>query len=583
MAASNEPPRSVARLSGAAVLLVLSGAGAARGFPLIDTTTQGQGPVPAGAELAAPDAQDLQHQLQLANGLRAATGGGWVFQPRLDVEEMFTDNIYQVHSPRRWDVVNYIAPGISLAGDMPRIQVRLDYAPSLALYDRTGTLNALTQQLNGTASVTVVPELFYIDARALAGVQSRNGGIGGVGGLGTAGGNGLVTASNAGATTAGTGLNKQNEVQTTSAGISPYLVGRFGDWGNGRLGASLDVSRSNSVSGFTTLPLPTGGGSNSQSLVTTEQTGQFVSGDVLDDVQNTSSFDLTQSSTDAGQAGGTTAATALAASRASSSRQTLTDQVTYAFTHELSFFGSMGYENIRYSGANSTHTSGLTWRLGGTWVPNPDSSVTLSYGHQEGQDSFAADAHYALTARTVLNASYSNTLGTQLENLQRQLNQAAVANNGSLVNSQTGAPAVATNNAQAVQPGLYRFSTLEVGTQTLLDRDMISFAFTWSHQTATGNTAASNSSDVKTVSAQWVRQLWPDLTWSSMLSYSDQSATAALGGTGSTSIAGSAMLQYIISETVTGSLRYSFFERSGGAAIYSMYQNLVIVGITKTF
>src|SRR5690349_12903677 len=124
--------------------------------------------VPQGTELATPDVQALQHQMQLANGLVPPVGGGWTVMPYVDVQAMVTDNVLQAHQPRQWDLLTYLSPGIQLAGDMPRLQLTLDYAPGLSLYARTSSLNALTQQLNGVGLITVVPDLLFVDVRALA-------------------------------------------------------------------------------------------------------------------------------------------------------------------------------------------------------------------------------------------------------------------------------------------------------------------------------------------------------------------------------------------------------------------------------
>ena len=77
----------------------------------------------------SPDAQDLQNQLQLVNGLSAPAGGGWTIVPRIDWQEMLTDNALEENSPRQADLATFMSPGISIAGDMPRVQLTFDYAP----------------------------------------------------------------------------------------------------------------------------------------------------------------------------------------------------------------------------------------------------------------------------------------------------------------------------------------------------------------------------------------------------------------------------------------------------------------------
>ncbi len=264
-------------------------------FPLIDVTNQDQ--VPQGTELAAPDAQDLQHQLQIVNGLAAPAGGGWTFVPRIDVQELLTDNVEEQHSPRQADLVSYFAPGFSLAGDLPRLQVSLKYAPTLSIYTRTGSLDSLTNQLNGLATVTLMPDLAYVDVRALSGVHNLYGGLGGIGTIGAPAGAG-ATAQTAVPTLAGNsvGLNKMNEVQTTSFGISPYLLHDFGEWGTGKVGYSLGVTRSDTPSGFASAPLLTGG-INGQTLLSNEAMAHFATGDILEFLKNTIDLDTLQGRT----------------------------------------------------------------------------------------------------------------------------------------------------------------------------------------------------------------------------------------------------------------------------------------------
>jgi hypothetical protein len=42
-------------------------------------------------------------------------------------------------------------------------------------------------------------------------------------------------------------------------------------------------------------------------------------------------------------------------------------------------------------------------------------------------------------------------------------------------------------------------------------------------------------------------------------------------------------LQEQISDTISASLRYTFFDRLAAEAAFSYYQNMLILGITKSF
>jgi uncharacterized protein (PEP-CTERM system associated) len=574
-------PPAILRITLGAVLLAVRTGGAAA-FPLIDPSNAGQ--VPQGIELAEPDAQDLRHQLQLSTGFTPPLEGGWIVVPRIDVQEMLTDNALQVHQPREYDLVTYVSPGIHIAGDAPRLQMDFDFAPALTMYARTSSLNALTQHLSGIALATLVPDLAYVDVRAVAGVQNIYGGIGG---LGTVGTSGLGSAQPNLTSLAGASLgsNRNNQAQTVSLGISPYLLRQFGDWGTAKLGYSLNVTKSSRMTGFFVSPFPTGGG-DSQTLVTNEEVAQFTTGEFLYRTRNSFDVHLMQSETSTSNGYGTgLTGPSVQTGSFSSTRNYISDTVTYQVSRAIAVFVSGGYEDIEYNQPGGLNVQDMTWEIGATLTPDPDTSLTVSYGHLDGIDSFSANGYYAITARTTLTGSYGSTVGTQLETLQSQLNLATANGNGALVNGQNGGQLFGTTNAFALQTGVFRTDTLNLGVQTLLDRDSFSVNLMLAKQTNAGGIAsASKPTTVKTVSGQWLHLLRPDVTLGTALSFSVQDGSYGFSGSGnSTSIAATVGLQRQISDTLSVSLRYSFFNRQSADSFSSYYQNMLILGISKSF
>jgi uncharacterized protein (PEP-CTERM system associated) len=569
------------RPAGFVAAMVLAGTGTALAFPIVDQETSGA--VPSGTELEAPDLHDLQAQLNRANGVAAPRGGGWTIVPRIDWQEEFSDNIRQQSSGRTADLASFVTPGIAIAGSLPRVNLSFDYSPTLAIYARTGDLNALTQQLNGLGNVTVVPELAFVDVRATSGVQSLYGGIGT---LGQTGGSPVAgTAGNA------AGLNRNNETQTTSFGISPYVMRRFGDWGSGRLGYSLDVTDSASLSGFAASPFPSGG-TNARHLVTNEGTGHFATGEVLQSVQDALDINASQSQSSSGANFGAAAGVAApqAGTSFTSTRLTANNTVTYAVNRTVSVFGSGGYESILYSSAGARPIRDFTWTIGTTITPNPDSLVRISYGHQSGINSLSLDGHYALTARTLLTMSYGSTLGTQLEAIQSQLNQATPGLNGGLNNALTPGTLFGASNSLLQQDGVFRTTTMSVGVQTSLDRDVLSLTTQLAKQTRESG-ASGTGSESSSVSLSWTHQMRPDMTLTASGTYSKQtqlvSSVARVAGNAgpgdNTVISASLAWQWLLSESATFSVRYAYFDRHSASALYSVYQNMLILGLTKRF
>jgi hypothetical protein len=523
------------------------------------------------------------------------------------LQEMFTDNAYEVQSPRRADAVTVIAPGISILANTVRLQLNLDYQPNLLMHAVNGPLNVLTQQLNATGLITVVPDLAFIDVRALSGVQSQNGLIG----------NGTLGNSNAALTPAGggglgqAGVTHQNSVQTVSVGISPYLLHQFNDYGTGKIGASVDYSRYNSITGFFASPFPTGGSSGAgQGLLTTEQIAQFTTGQFLGRMQDVISADL-QQSTSAVYGGATISTvnaqgliTTIPANSFTSRRQTFNDQLIYAVNRYLSVQGSGGYQNIQYSNQAGPQFKGLIWNVGFTVTPGKDTSLTVGYGYQDGAHAFNVSGYAAIGGRTQVNVSYTNTVGTQLEALQNQLNNSAVNSNGQLVNAVTGGPNFLATNSLGVQNGVFRFSTLNASLATTWLRDTFAINATWSVQTnltpgaeesgifidpATGSlilinrplSATGQTTDVKAATVSWTHELSPDLTLNSSASYTFIRQSGGVGN--QSALAAAVGLQYTLSASTTLSARYSFFDRISPLPGFSMYENTMLVGFTKQF
>lgn len=551
--------RITACLIGAAAGLVLQPVFVAA-FPVGDPLHPSL--VPAGGELAAPDVQDLQHQMGLLGGF-ASVGPGWTFIPRLTVAETLNDNVLQASSPRRWDLTTLVAPGIAVAADTPRIQLRLDYEPSLQIYARTASNNALTHQLSLVGTATLAPNLLFVDVRGLAGVQAFNGGLGGIGTLGQ-GGLGPITSTGVGQTNQ-LGAAKENLYQTTSFAISPYLVHQFGDVGSLRVGLSLTETSLSHLSGFTALPFSTGSDAQQQSSVA--ETVSFRTGDISSRVRDSITANAEQSRYTGAAAG-------------SSESESFNNRLDYAFDQSLTPYVWLGWERIQYSGSNLLNVNGPQWGLGVVVTPDPDTRIDVSYGRLSGSTSFRFDGRYQISPRTVLTGSYSSGVTTETGLLRSQLNAASVNNNGNLVNNQTGGQLFQANNALGISPGVYRFNTLSLGATAALERDTVTLTLSYSERTTEGSNSTGSSGAVKTAGVAWTHLLNPALA---LTANAYVSTGTPNGGVGQNSLVAGLSGQYTLSETASAFARYSFYQRESSQSALSMYQDLLLVGVSKQF
>lgn len=527
----------------------------ASAFPLSDVTSPSIVQPATGAEPDAADAAALAHQVQLLGGYSQNVGTGWNITPSLGLQEVFNDNVLETSSNRQWDLISSVTPGLAVYGDTPNAQVRVNYQPSLLYYARDSSLNQIAQQLSALGNFTLWQDHLYLDVRGFAGIGAANGNAPGLG-YGTNGANGQGTSTAI--------LNKQNSTQFTSFEASPYIVQSFGDYGTLKIGYTINQSSQYSAGGVTNA---NGTNSNASSTQTSnEELIQYTTGQYFDRIVNTVAADATQFSGTGGSAAG--------------HNSTFTDTLNYVLNRTFLVIGTVGYEDINYGSGTTIAIHDLVWSIGTTVTPNPLSSITVTYGHQNGVDSLSFNGRYALTARTTIFASYQTQLGTQLQAIQNQLESSTVNNNGTTVNSQTGAPVFVGNNLLGTQTQVYRSRSLTVGTTTLLDRDTVSLNAQFSGYTLLGSASAGQDSSGITGTASWVHQLREDLTLSSSASYGRRWSSP---GGQSLYLAATGALTYNISATLSTSVSYSFYDVNANGLGQSMYQDLVILSLNKQF
>lgn len=530
-----------------------------------------------------PTESDLRHQLQMHSGFgAAAAGGGWTFVPAISGEEIWTDNILNTNTNRRWDLLTIVTPSIAITGDTPNAQVLFEYGPQLRLAARTPQENSITNQLLANSLFTIVPDEFYVSASAIAGGTPVNGGYGALGTGVTPNFGGFGTSTTTLNSLGTTGLSNANQVQVSSVSISPYWLHRFGDTGTAKIGYQLSESSFSQGNSYVPVFFPIG--HNAVTDISNLGYAQFDTGDRFEPFQN-----HTEANAQIGSGTGF---------EGNSEQYWALDKLTYVVNREISVFGELGYENLQWAGTPSTHITDAIWGFGTTWTPNPDSQITVSVIHRYGDTNWELDGSYALSARTHISASYTTGVQTNLQGIQNQLNLTTVNSSGQTVNSVTGAPVSIGTNGVGVQAGVFRVKAFTANVTTTLDRDQLS-AWLQISENTTISTVAPNAivqfnitappvgstTQSKTVYASWTHQIRDDWTLGSVASFS----TSHTSGSGNQqSLAASVGMQYLISQTLAATLSYSFFDRlvatsSQTATNQSYYQNLVLVGLTKQF
>lgn len=502
---------------------------------------------------------NYQYETNIPPSLGIQPGPGFQIAPRITLGEEYNDNIFQSESDRRWDLITLIAPGIAVADDSNRIKFNLNYSPVFRIYARNSSQNSVGQQALGFGTAELVQDTFFVNARVFASLAPTNGGFTNVG-------LGLPQITNTGFNGgAGASLSKSNLSQVTSSGVTPYLVHQFGDFGTGKIGLNLTESSSSQTSNGSIG----GSAGPGEQTFTGEAIGQFTSGSDWGRFLNVTTIDASKT-TGTGVSG-------------DSEFSIFDNKIGYALRQSVIVFGEFGAESIQYN--NTTPHISISdgvWGVGTTLLPNDQSQITVEYGHRNGVTGFQASMNYAVTARTTLTASYSTGLTTDLQDIQAQLEAAGVSPLGNAIALNTSAPVSLVNALGGVTNQLYRGHQLNAGVITAFDRDSLSLNVTHSNEEAI---AAFQSQQLfnnisTSVTGQWMHELTMRASLTTTLSYgarntnNDQNETFYSAGT---------QLQYFFTDKLIGTAAYSFLDRKSNVPGVPMYDNLVLLTITRTF
>ena len=288
-----------------------------------------------------------------------------VYSAGVDVSETYdTDAV--VSDKGTHDFITQVTPAFGVTADTARISGSLFYNPSLVVFAFHGNQNHIAHSLNAAATAIVIPDWLFVDVRAYIADQQISGYY---------------------APGAPSAPSSSNSVLTSGYSIAPTLRHQFGDTAVVELGYSL---------AYTSF----GGYGNTNTNTNTNQAAQLG----LDQTSITEGeHALISTGQDFGRWNDTLSAAGSqstgSGALSTSHDNTITNTVSYALTDFLSVNGSIGRENVEYSGSNY-NINDTTWSIGVHWVPNPDSSIDASYGHSQGENSLSLNATYAAAPNT---------------------------------------------------------------------------------------------------------------------------------------------------------------------------------------
>jgi uncharacterized protein (PEP-CTERM system associated) len=554
-------PRPALRLLALTLLLAAGSAARAQGlYPpgaggYLSPAGGGAGYVPpAGIDTRVGDLRG--YFAQAFGNAPAPVAPAITYTAGIDVSETYDTNAVTSDKGTH-DFITQITPAFGVTADTARITGNLFFNPSLEIFAYHGNQNHVAENLNAAATAILLPDWLFLDVRAYAADQPISG----------------YGYSSAGVSS--TALSRSNSVLTTSYSAAPTLRHRFGGTAVVEAGYSIAYT---SYGGYGNNTTATQQGLT-QSSITEGEHALISTGEDFGQWNDTLSASGSQS----------TGSGALSTSHDNN----ITNTVSYAVTESLSVHGSIGHENIAYSGSGY-NVNDTTWNAGVHWVPNPDSSIDASYGRSQGENSLSLNASYAAAPHTLVFASYSQSVGTNVSNLQRGVALTSVGPSGVTVLNSNGTPVLLNNNFAGVFPGLFRTTTASISAAVTHPRDIYSITLSHSNnsQLASGITGSTtNNSTISTFgTASWGHDLSPDMHSNVLAEYgmnSGQGVDNQGFGNNQSSYTLSVSLTYSISDTL--SLSASFTQTnspsgftSTGTGGHSGSREIAVVSLHKT-
>jgi uncharacterized protein (PEP-CTERM system associated) len=488
---------------------------------------------------------------------------GLTFTPSIALEQIYNDNIrYTPDSTRREDFITRITPSLRIQADTARLQGGLTYAPAIDYYWRNTDQNRVSQNFNGQLLGTVIPDRFFIDARGQAAVQSLSGGV--------------APESEASG-------GRDNQVQTYTFSVSPYLVQRFRGLATARVGYVLNYVNQNRLDRNAALP-----------------TDQLASSFTPSEYTSHQGYVTVRTGEDFGRYAGqaTVSATEFVGGGLyeGAFRRLALLENRYSITRTIAVVGDIGAEAQKFNTVPPTDFEDIVWAAGVRLTPGPDTTITAKYGRRDGFNSFFLESRVALGVRTTLFANYKESLTSSALDAGSLLGATTIDALGNVVDAGTGQPVIPSiaNSNLGVQSGLSRTTTASVAISQQWDRDTLRFTLTQTERQpvadAPGATANQRgfAQESTSFSVSWSHDLAENTVLTSFAQYSLSSSGRTTGDTDTYGLGTS--LSHRINPSLTGVLSYRLNIRDGGNTTTGTgssddraVQNIISAGIRQSF
>ncbi len=463
-----------------------------------------------------------------------------LIQPRASVSQTFSDNINFVHSPRKPGAYTTLAPGVSISADTPRLQAIFSGSLNGYFYVPSSNLNQVTGTLYASAFGTVVPDALFVDARSSISQST------------TLPGFGFQNLSQ---------LPANQQTQTYNNTISPYLRKSFDGlvdtelrytFGQQNFGGNTTVLGPATPATPTTLLAPT----NLSSSIFNE--GTFVAATGSDFGRTLSRLTIDASNYNA-------------SSTSQNKQFSAYDDLEYRIAPQVAALARAGYQNIQYPFAPAATFVGATWLIGGrvgTYGPDP-TYFALEYGKQQGVYGFTGSARYNITPTMLFTANLVQGVSSPAQYLLGALETSTLDAYGGIVDQYSGLPTAFYSPGIGLTNSVYKQHLLSMGITETIGPNHYSVYTSYANQQSLTPPTTTAPTKTYAINFTYNRDIRPDLTGYASLGYANSgnviASTTATPINSTNQITGYLGLNYLLGQSLTGSVYYSLSYFTNGA------------------
>ena len=452
--------------------------------------------------------------------------GDWTVVPFLGVSETYTDNVNLVADDEESAFITLVTPGVSIRGDTARVSGGLDAALN-GRYQTAGDDEGFSfdGDVLGTGTAEIAPDFLFLDAAASISQE-------------------VLDSEDAQSGIAAVDTNRET-VQVYTA--SPYIRNRLGRFATAEtryaFGQVLTQDGDDSTinSGLFTLS----SGPDFSRLL-------WALNGIVSHVNRTEDDDIFRAEADLG--------------------------LEYVLVRSFSLIGGGGYEKFD-DGEEANEIDGPTWRGGFRWRPSTRLDLLATYGRRDGEDSFAGDFRYDITPRTILTASYAETLETPQERLVGNLAFIGIdEETGQFVDTRTGGSFNPVPNPFGLDGETTRVKQFNAGLNSVLGRNTFGIGAIVANEKVE---VTGEEEDVIQINAAYIRQLSQRLALNIAGFYENTQFDEDDREDDDYFIGGG--LSYALLTNLTGTVFYSFRLRESNEAEEDFTENAITVGLVATF